>query len=129
MVDPPIGYGVSSKLRERDLQGYLLGVDPGAFEDQTPTTAISFMVAQIADKCEHPNAAKLFIRWICGEADHTGEGLKPFLTAGSYPVFPDAPEVDADQPALEDVPTFPLDLTYYYENYYDVYDYWISVQP
>lgn len=129
MVDPPIGYGVSSKLRERDLQGYLLGVDPGAFEDETPTTAISFMVAQIADKCEHPNAAKLFIRWICGEADHTGEGLEPFLTAGSYPVFPDAPEVDADQPALEDVPTFPLDLTYYYDNYYDVYDYWISVQP
>ena len=44
-------------------------------------------------------------------------------------MFPDAPEVDADQPALEDVPTFPLDLTYYYDNYYDVYDYWISVQP
>ena len=35
------------------------------------------MVAQIADKCDHPNAAKLFIRWICGEADHTGEGLEP----------------------------------------------------
>ena len=24
---------------------------------------------------------------------------------------------------------FDLDLQYYYENYYDVYDYWVSVQP
>lgn len=129
MVDPPIGYGVSSKLRERDLQGYLLGVDPASFEDETPTTAISFMITQIADQCEHPNAAKLFIRFICGEADHTGEGLVPFLEAGSYPVFPDAPSLDIIQPAFEDIPTFPLDMDYYYENYYDVYDYWISVQP
>lgn len=129
MQDPPLGYGVSSKLRERDQQGYYLGVDPSAFQDETPTTAISFMIAQIADNCQHPNAAKLFIRFLCGETDHTGEGLAPFLTAGSYPVFPDAPTLDIDQPAFDSIPTFPLDLDYYYENYYDVYDYWISVQP
>ncbi len=129
MTDPPIGYGVSSKLRERDLQGFVLGVDPASFEDKTPTTAISFMLAQIADKAPHPNAAKLFVRFIAGEADHTGEGLKPFLTAGSYPVFPDAPDTGIDMPAFETIPTFPLDLDYYYDNYYDVFDYWLSVQP
>ena len=129
MTDPPIGYGVSSKLRERDLQGFVLGVDPASFEDKTPTTAISFMLAQIADKAPHPNAAKLFVRFIAGEADHKGEGLKPFLTAGSYPVFPDAPVEGIDMPAFDTIPCFPLDLDYYYDNYYDVFDYWLSVQP
>ena len=129
MTDAPLGYGVSSKLRERDQQGFVLGVDPAHFEDETATTAVSFMVAQIADSCEHPNAAKLFIRFISGEVDHTGDGLAPFLTAGSYPVFPDAPTLDIDQPAFDSIPKFDLDLEYYYENYYDVYDYWLSVQP
>ena len=125
MVDPPIGYGVSSKLRERDIQGFRLGVNPGKF--QTPTTAVSFMVAQIADKAQHPNAAKLFIRYLCGETDHTGKGLQPFLTAGSYPVFPDAPEIPGN-PDYDSIPKVPLDLDYYYDNYQDVVDYWISVQ-
>lgn len=129
MTDAPLGYGVSSKLRERDQQGFVLGVDPAHFEDQTPTTAVSFMIAQIADHCEHPNGAKLFVRWICGEADGQGEGLAPFITAGSYPVFPNAPVADVEQPAFDSIPKFDLDLQYYYENYYDVYDYWVSVQP
>jgi iron(III) transport system substrate-binding protein len=126
MTDPPIGYGVSSKLRERDLQGFVLGVEPDKFD--TPTTCISFMVAQIADQCEHPNAAKLFVRYLCGEADHSGKGLQPFLTAGSYPVFPDVPPIDGT-PDYDSIPKFELDLDYYYDNYLDVYDYWLSVQP
>lgn len=125
MTDPPIGYGVSSKLRERDLQDFVLGVEPDKFD--MPTTCVSFMVAQIADQCEHPNAAKLFIRFLCGEADHQGKGLQPFLTAGSYPVFPDAPEIEGN-PDYDSIPKFELDLDYYYDNYLDVYDYWLSVQ-
>ena len=126
MTDPPIGYGVSSKLRERDLQGFVLGVEPDKFD--MPTTAVSFMVAQIADQCEHPNAAKLYIRYLCGEADHQGKGLEPFLTVGSYPVFPNAPAIEGN-PDYDSIPKFDLDLDYYYDNYQDVYDYWLSVQP
>ena len=126
MPDPPIGYGVSSKLRERDLQGFVLGVEPDKFD--MPTTAVSFMVAQIADQCEHPNAAKLYIRYLCGEADHQGKGLEPFLTVGSYPVFPNAPAIEGN-PDYDSIPKFDLDLDYYYDNYQDVYDYWLSVQP
>ncbi len=126
MTDPPIGYGVSSKLRERDLQGFVLGVEPDKFS--MPSTCISFMVAQVADHCEHPNAAKLFIRYLCGEKEHNGKGIQPFLTAGSYPVFPDAPEIPGN-PDWDMIPKFELDLDYYYDNYLDVYDYWLSVQP
>ena len=126
MTDPPIGYGVSSKLRERDLQGFVLGVEPDKFD--MPTTCVSFMVAQIADQCEHPNAAKLYVRYLCGEAGAKGKGLEPFLTVGSYPVFPDAPVIEGN-PDYESIPKFELDLDYYYDNYLDVYDYWLSVQP
>ncbi len=126
MENPPIGYGVSSKLRERDLQGFVLGVEPDKFG--MPSTCISFMVAQVADHCEHPNAAKLFIRYLCGEKEHNGKGLQPFLTAGSYPVFSDAPEIPGN-PDWDTIPKFELDLDYYYDNYLDVYDYWLSVQP
>ena len=129
MSDPPIGYGVSSKLRERDQQGYVLGVNPSAMEDETPSTAIRFMIVQVADKAPHPNAAKLFVRFIAGEKDHDGEGIKPFLSAGSYPVFPGVNTEGIDQPDFESIPMFKLDLDYYYDHYYDVYDYWISVQP
>jgi len=126
MKEAPLGYGVSSKLRERDIQGFRLGVNPNKFK--TPTTAISFMIAQVADKAQHPNAAKLFIRYICGEKNHDGKGLQPFLTAGSYPVFPDA-KITAKMPNYDSIPKFPLDFDFYYDHFQDVSDYWISVQP
>ena len=125
MTDPPIGYGVSSKLRERDLQDFVLGVEPDKFD--MPTTCISFMIAQIADQCEHPNAAKLFIRYLCGEADHQGKGLQPCLTAGDPQGWRDAAR-SGGSPDYDSIPKFELDLDYYYDNYLDVYDYWLSVQ-
>ena len=128
MTEAPVGYGISAMLRKRDQQGYVLGVDPDAFEDKTPTSAISFVIVEIADHCEHPNAAKLFVRYICGEVGHTGEGLAPFQVAGSYQVFPDAPDIPFEQPSFDEIHKFDLDMEYYYESYYDVYDYWLSVQ-
>jgi iron(III) transport system substrate-binding protein len=126
MKDPPIGYGVSSKLRERDIQDWRLGVNPARF--QTPTTAVSFMIAQVANEAPHPNAAKLFLRYLFGETNHQGKGIEPFMSAGSYPVFTDAVPFP-NQPVWDSIPKFDLDLDYYYQNYLDVLDYWISVQP
>ena len=126
MKEAPIGYGVSSKLRERDKQDFRLGVNPAKFD--TPTTAVSFMVAQIADHAPHVAAAKLFVRFICGEADHNGPGIVPFMTAGSYSVFPDATNT-AEMPAYDDIPKFKTDFDFWYDNYQDISDYWIAVQP
>ena len=126
MKEAPIGYGVSSKLRERDKQDFRLGVNPAKFD--TPTTAVSFMVAQIADHAPHVAAAKLFVRFICGEADHNGPGIVPFMTAGSYSVFPDAINT-AEMPAYDDIPKFETDFDFWYDNYLDISDYWIAVQP
>jgi len=126
MKAAPIGYGVSSKLRERDIQGFRLGVNPQKFD--MPTTAVSFMIAQIADHAPHPNAAKLFVRFLCGEKDHNGKGIQPFLTAGSYPVFPDSKNT-SKMPSYESIPKFEVDFDYWYEHFQDVSDYWVSAQP
>ena len=43
----------------------------------------------IAGGSKNVNAAKLFIRWILGEADGNGEGYKPFLQEGAWPARTD----------------------------------------
>ena len=50
------------------------------------------------------------------------------MTAGSYSVFPDAVNT-AEMPAYDDIPKFKTDFDFWYENYQDISDYWISVQP
>lgn len=124
--NPPIGYGSSAKMRERDIQGWRLGANPAKF--QTPSTALSYIVIQIANEAPHVNAAKLFSRFVCGEADHKSKGLETFLTAGSYPVFSDV-TIKAPQPVFDTIIQFPADLEYIYEHNADMQDYWISVQP
>ena len=44
----------------------------------------------IAGGAKNINSAKLFIRWILGEADGNGEGGKPFLQEGAWPSRTDA---------------------------------------
>ena len=39
-----------------------------------------------------------------------------------------APAIEGN-PDYDSIPKFDLDLDYYYDNYQDVYDYWLSVQP
>jgi len=124
--NPPIGFGSSAKLRERDIQGWRLGSNPGKF--QTPSTALSYIVVEIANEAPHVNAAKLFSRFLCGEADHDSKGLGVFLTAGSYPVFSDV-QIAAPQPPIQSAVPFNADLDYIYEHFDDTMDYWISVQP
>ena len=35
---------------------------------------------------------------------------------------------DVEQPDFDSIPKFDLDLEYYYDNYYDAYNYRVSVQ-
>jgi iron(III) transport system substrate-binding protein len=123
--NPPIGFGSSAKLRERDIQGWRLGANPSKIK--FPASLPAYAIIQVADKAPHPNAAKLFSRFVCGEAGHKGKGLETFLTAGSYPVFSDV-EIKVPQPGFGSVSLF-TDIDYLYENFQDIYDYWISVQP
>ena len=57
----------------------------------------------IAGGAKNINSAKLFIRWLLGEADGTGEGYKPYQTAGTW-----SPRIDI--PDGNDIPQSEMDL-------------------
>ena len=124
--DPPVGYAVSSKLRERDEQGYPLGVDPLNFK---PAVGIYGMnIVEIADGAPNPDGAKLVVRYLAGEADGNGNGFAPYNTVGGWSIRRDGPSAKGNVP-FEEVKTFPQDMEYTYQHIKEVQDYWVSVQP
>ncbi len=74
------GFAVSSKLRLRDV-GYRLA--PVWQLKPFAGARLSFSV-MLAHGARNVNAAKLFIRFLFGEADGQGAGYRPFCTAGTW---------------------------------------------
>ncbi len=88
------GIMVSSKLR---MQNYGYSFEPANIEPFYGCKT-SFAV-MIAAGSKNVSTAKLFIRYLLGEADGAGEGYKPFLTKGTWSARadvenPDETEVD-----------------------------------
>jgi iron(III) transport system substrate-binding protein len=122
----PVGYAASSKMREAVDQGFALGSDPVNF---SPAVAIyGLNILEIVNEAPHPNAAKLLIRFLNGEADGKGPGFKPFNTQGGWSARSIVPLAEGNIP-FNDIPLFETDLDYVYENIQNVQDYWLSVQP
>lgn len=125
-TDAPLGYAVSSKIRERDQQGYKLGIDP---ENFLPACGIYGMnVVEIADHAPNPDGAKLLVRYLTGDADGTARGFEPYNTLGGWSVRSNVPKVEGNID-FEDYKAFPQDFDYTYEHLNEVQEYWISVQP
>ena len=83
--DPPLAFMISSKTRRNDV-----GLQVGAAYGVSPCDGVYAPNSiSIAGGAKNVNAAKLFIRWLLGEADGTGEGLKPYLLDGTWPVRTD----------------------------------------
>lgn len=121
----PIGYAASSKLRERDDQGWALQAIPKF----GPTTGILGMnTLNVVNEAPHPNGAKLLIRWMMGEADGKGKGFEPFNTVGGWSARKDVPLAEGNIP-FEETLVFDTDYDYVYDNISNVQDFWLSVQP
>jgi iron(III) transport system substrate-binding protein len=69
----------------------------------------------IAGGAKNMNAAKLFIRWILGEADGQGEGYRPYLQSGAWSVRSDVEDDTGVRP--QELNLLRLDKTYQYENH------------
>jgi len=115
---PNIGIIISSKTRMRDIGYELLNhyeMEPFA----GLYTPISVMMTGGA---RNVNAAKLFIRWLLGEADGQGEGYQPYLQSGAWSVRSDVR--DETGVRREDLNLLRLDRVYLYENQYSFLVFW-----
>ncbi len=105
-----IGLLNASKLRLND-KGYTLE----NITDMKPFAGvINPANIMIAGGAENVNSAKLFIRWMLGETDGTGEGYTPFLGVGAWPARGDVTRGDSRN--LDDMNVIYTDEKYTAEN-------------
>jgi iron(III) transport system substrate-binding protein len=118
-----LGFSFSSKLRMNENNGLVLApltLDP-------PITISLPNVLYIVNECPHPNAAKLFLRWIVGEADGKSDGFKPFNTLGGWAVRDDVLPVAGNLP-LSEKNFYIADPDYLYQHDEEVRDFLLSLR-
>lgn len=119
---PPIGFASSTKLRKnKDNDWCLVPVN------LEPTVGIPQINSlYVVDNCQHPNAAKLLIRFMMGGIDGDTSGNDPFNTLGGWPVRDDI------EPAAGSVPLDEWNLIHVstediYYNINKVRDFWTTL--
>lgn len=122
-TNPPVGYSSSVKLRQREEKGFHIDYAPLELMPSNGIYAMNFL--GVANEAPHPNGAKLFIKYIMGEEDGQGRGYSPFISLGTWPARPENPSVEGNLD-LADIPLWPSDFDYVYNNIQDVREYWIK---
>jgi iron(III) transport system substrate-binding protein len=123
LTSAPIGYAGSNQLRKNQTDGWVL--EPIQI---TPATSLTNQNnLYIVNECLHPNAAKLFLRWMLGEADGRGPGFTPFNTLGGWPVRDDVAPEEGSAP-LTSIKFWAGDPAFIYDYTPEFKDFWISVQ-
>ncbi|MDR1211447.1 MAG: ABC transporter substrate-binding protein [Spirochaetaceae bacterium] len=118
-----LGWGASSKLRKNESDGWVL-----APINMTPGTSLHNQNnLYVVTNAAHPNAAKLFIRWMLGETDGKGPGFSPFNTLGGWSVRDDVIPAEGN-PLLGDVLTLEADPAWLYQNVPEIQDFWTALQ-
>lgn len=118
---PPLGIMISSKVRMRQV-GYQ--VSPSY--DMKPFAGIyGPNCIMIAGGAQNIHSAKLFIRWILGETDGTGEGAAPFRTDGTWSARTDV-ESGTQRP-LTDIYFLQLDKEYIANHRESFKAFWLSL--
>ncbi len=120
--NPPFGLMLSSKVRLNDI-GYCIEPVYGIEPNNGVYVTNSIMIAGGA---KNINSAKLFVRWLLGEADGTGEGYKPYLQNGTWSVRGDINSQTAI--SLQEANFWKFDKHYIAQNKKDIEDFWLSLQ-
>jgi len=121
VTEAKIGLSMSSKVRNNESKGWTL-----APMTLAPTTGYAHTnYAYIVDKCPHPNAAMLFVRYLVGGADGKSAGYTQWNTLGGWTVRNDIDSVETTN--LSDLMVAPTDMEYMYNEYSDCYDFILSL--
>jgi iron(III) transport system substrate-binding protein len=118
---PAVGIIASSKIRARDL-GYEITIQ----YDMEPFAGMYAPInIMMAGGAKNVNAAKLFIRWLLGEANGQGEGYEPYLQSGAWSVRSDVRDDSGIR--SEELNLLRMDAVYMYENYDKFLEFWESL--
>lgn len=118
-TNPPIGFCSSSKIRKNEDNGWCLA--PVNLIPNTGIPAVNTL--HIVEGSEHPNAAKLLVRFMLGGTDGDLSGYQPFNTLGGWPVRDDIDPAEGSTPYSElNVAGFDSNVIYTYIN--TVRDFW-----
>ena len=113
-----LGIMVSSKLRLRPI-GYDLQI---CYDTMPLCGVVNPVNIMVAGGAKNSNSAKLFVRWVLGEADGTGEGYLPFLQEGAWSVRKDVTSQSTKK--LEDMKVVYTDGNFVYENKEKILSFW-----
>lgn len=117
--NPPIGFCSSGKLRKNVDNDWCL-----APINLYPTTGIpAINTLYVVGECEHPNAAKLLIRFMMGGVDGDTSGYDEFNTLGGWPVRDDIEPAEGSTP-FDELNVSAFDPTAIYETINPVRDFW-----
>lgn len=117
-VEDAVGIINASKMRLRE-QGYPI---MACYDLQPFAGVINPANIMIAGGSENINSAKLFIRWIMGETDGTGEGYQPFLSEGAWSSRTDVPGEASKE--LADIAAVYTDEKYSCEHRQEFLSFW-----
>ena len=79
----------------------------------------------IASGTKNKNSAKLFVRYLFGEAEGTGNGIKPFSSTGTWSIRDDIP--DGNIISLDNIDVIPIDKQFIYDNKTVIIDFWKEI--
>lgn len=118
---PPLGIIGPSKLRLMEDEELYLAM---LWDVEPVASYLSKQTISIPLFSEHPNAAKLLIKWLYGD-ENGMEGYKPFFDLGTWSARSDVPQ-PFDQKELKDMSLWVEDAPWLYTNIVRFRDFWIQ---
>ena len=122
VTEVKLAWGPSSKIRNNVNKGWHLHA-----LNMTPKVGVpkpNFLY--IVDGCEHPNAAKLLVRYLEGGDDGKGRGTEQFNTLGGWYLPNDVVPEEGSVP-LSEIPLWPNDPEFVYVEVLDMEDFILSL--
>ena len=117
---PTLALASAGKIENKEESGYNIGW----LVNLEPYTGLqNYECLYVVHDCPHPAAARLFIRWLTGDADGSSAGLKPFQKTGNWVVRDDIEDEDNPVP-LKETGAVDSDLQAIYDNFLNAQDMW-----
>jgi len=118
-MDPSVepGYGWTGLSSYEDTLDGELAMAP-CFGLEPTVGVLKATYAAIANNAPHPNAAKLFVRFLLSE-----EGFDPWNKMGAYPAVEGIPVAEG-MPPRDEIVLWPSDDLFAYQNLSQIRDFW-----